>query len=553
MAVSSPAVVPHRSDCEVTTTCAPTTDKSEAIQKQIQGSLISRQQEDEGAAVEQVVLPERSRYASGEDGTPEAGPELETVVPSISAQKQRSTFISSLPEVARKAGAAVAGGGLVVLGTGLCFVPGPGDLLLVAAGISVLSSEFPEVEKAVGDAKEKAAKWIDSLPVEAGGETKNKEGSADKVKATDGTVSSIAERGKEATNEAVEVDAEGAVHAIEGDHAKVGTISSGVCVQSTLGTDFPASASSTRAAAVKVDNAAKALHQESIRLVRKIRPMLEPDAENPFDPEVAQRNLRDGAEATARKLEQARREATERLNNAKEKAASWIDSLPVEAETGNKEESKDKVKATDGTMSSMVERGEKARKEVVEGNAGDSVHAIEGGHVKVGTSMACLQNTVGTDLLASASSMRAAAVKADNAAKALRQESIRLVRKIRPMLEPGAENPFNPEVAQRNLRGGAQATAQKIEKARREATEKLKHWGVPGSLSESSLALLQNVGKINGRVGNSDVDFVDQLANEIKATNPSVSPRYYDKPIAGVWPNELGQDLPQEIERSDTV
>jgi hypothetical protein len=58
---------------------------------------------------------------------------------------------------AKRAGALVGGGLLLVVGIALLVLPGPG-LLLVLAGLVVLSNQFPSVEKYVDPVQDRAMK-----------------------------------------------------------------------------------------------------------------------------------------------------------------------------------------------------------------------------------------------------------------------------------------------------------------------------------------------------------------------------------------------------------
>jgi putative transmembrane protein PGPGW len=58
---------------------------------------------------------------------------------------------------AKRVGALVAGGLLLIVGVALLVLPGPG-LLLVLAGLLVLSNQFPSVEKYVDPVQDRAMK-----------------------------------------------------------------------------------------------------------------------------------------------------------------------------------------------------------------------------------------------------------------------------------------------------------------------------------------------------------------------------------------------------------
>ena len=73
----------------------------------------------------------------------------------------------------KRAGVSIAGGALVALGVALLVLPGPG-LLVLLAGLVVLSSEYPAVERFVDPVRDRAMQAAEdsvATPLRAAGST----------------------------------------------------------------------------------------------------------------------------------------------------------------------------------------------------------------------------------------------------------------------------------------------------------------------------------------------------------------------------------------------
>ncbi len=62
-----------------------------------------------------------------------------------------------VPAPARRIGVSVLGGALLILGIVLLPLPGPG-LLVIAAGLAVLATEFPWAERLLGRVRDRLAR-----------------------------------------------------------------------------------------------------------------------------------------------------------------------------------------------------------------------------------------------------------------------------------------------------------------------------------------------------------------------------------------------------------